>query len=160
MSGLAGLIRHTHGSFGLTRDLQGHPGLCSITRLTIRRNSCWRLIDDLMRTEFCAAEDIVILSPVNDSCAASAIGRLGRYSLVPLTGSTESRSIRFGTISSFKGLEAPAVILTDIDEVGTGQAQRLFYVGISRATDRLRVLAQDGLQGTVAEILTGGMASG
>lgn len=117
-------------------------------------------IDDLMRTDFCTEEDIIILSPVNDSCAASAIGRLGRYSLVPLTGSTESRSIRFGTISSFKGLEAPAVILTDIDEVGTGQAQRLFYVGISRATDRLRVLAQDGLQGTVAEILTGGMASG
>ena len=97
---------------------------------------------------------------MTDSCAARAGGRLGRHSLAPLTGITKSRSIRFGTIASFKGLEAPAVILTDIDEVGTGQAQRLFYVGISRATDYLRVLAKDGLQRAVAAILTEGMASG
>ena len=117
-------------------------------------------LDDLRCAEFCAAEDIVILSPLTDSCAARAGGRLGRHSLAPLTGITKSRSIRFGTIASFKGLEAPAVILTDIDEVGTGQAQRLFYVGISRATDYLRVLAKDGLQHAVAAILTEGMASG
>jgi hypothetical protein len=119
-----------------------------------------RAIDDLIRTEFCAHEDIVILSPLNDSCAAKAGGRLGRHRLAPLTRTFESRTIRFGTIASFKGLEAPAVILTDIDEVGTGQAQRLFYVGISRATDGLRVLARDGLQGEIAAILTGGIGSG
>ena len=117
-------------------------------------------IDDLTRTDFCAEEDIVVLSPVNDSCAAKTGGHLGRYSLVPLTSTTETESIRFGTIASFKGLEAPAVILTDIDEVGTEQAHRLFYVGISRATDRLRVLAHDGLQGAIATILTGGISCG
>lgn len=119
-----------------------------------------KALDDLTCTEFCGAEDIVILSPFTDSCAAMAGGHLGRYSLSPLTGIVKSGTIRFGTIASFKGLEAPAVILTDIDEVGTEQAQRLFYVGISRATDYLRVLAKDGLQRTVAAILTRGMASG
>jgi hypothetical protein len=119
-----------------------------------------RTIDDLMRTEFCADEDIVILSPLNDSCAAKAGGRLGHHQLAPLTRTFKKGTIRYGSIASFKGLEAPAVILTDIDEVGTGQAQRLFYVGISRATDRLRVLARDGLQGAIATILTGGIASG
>jgi superfamily I DNA/RNA helicase len=117
-------------------------------------------IDDLTDVGLFAAEDIVILSPLNDSCAAKTGGHLGRHSLVPLIRSNDSESVRFGTIASFKGLEAPAVILTDIDEVGTTQAQRLFYVGISRATDRLRVLARDGLQGAVATILTGGTTSG
>ena len=117
-------------------------------------------IDDLTDTEFFAEEDIVVLSPLTDSCAAKAEGRIGRHSLVPLARIADSKSVRFGTIASFKGLEAPAVILTDIDEVGTAQAQRLFYVGISRATDRLRVLARDGLQGAIATILTGGAASG
>lgn len=119
-----------------------------------------RTIDDLMRTEFCADEDIVILSPLNDSCAAKAGGRLGRHRLAQLTGVIKKGTIRYGSIASYKGLEAPAVILTDIDEVGTGQAQRLFYVGISRATDRLRVLARDGLQGAIAAILTGGIVRG
>jgi hypothetical protein len=113
------------------------------------------VITDLAASGFCAEEDIVILSPKHESCAGRANGRLGRYSVVQLTGTPGGRSVRYGTIASFKGLEAPAVILTDITDIGTENAQRLFYVGISRATDRLRVLAQDGLQAAVAQILSG-----
>jgi len=140
--------------------LTGTPRTLFYRSADDQRKLLAELIDELTGTELCAAEDIVILSPMIDSCAAKAGGRLGRHFLAPLTRTIKSGSIRFGTIASFKGLEAPAVILTDIDEVGTGQAQRLFYVGISRATDYLRVLAHDGLQGAVAAILTGGMASG
>ncbi|WP_428119288.1 ATP-binding domain-containing protein [Candidatus Poriferisodalis sp.] len=61
----------------------------------------------------------------------------------------------FGTVSSFKGLEAPAVILTDVEEIGTQRAQKLLYVAVSRATDRLHVLARDGTQRSLAELFTG-----
>lgn len=117
-------------------------------------------LDDLTTADCFADEDIVILSPLNSSCAAAIGGRLGSHSLMPLSSSGHGRCVRFGTIASFKGLEAPAVILTDIGEVGTAPAQRLFYVGVSRATDRLRVVARDGLQGPITKILTGGAVHG
>lgn len=111
-------------------------------------------IEDLRDSGEFEARDIVILSPLVDSCAAKLAKQGGAPRLEMLSTKRHSHS-RFGTISAFKGLEASAVILTDIDEVATARAQRLFYVGISRATDRLRVLARDGLQGDVAALVTG-----
>jgi hypothetical protein len=117
-------------------------------------------LDELINVDCFADEDIVILSPVNRSCASAIGGSLGGRALVSLSSGSHTSSLRFGTIASFKGLEAPAIVLTDIDEVGTAAAQRLFYVGVSRATDRLRVIARDGLQGEIARILTGGATRG
>ena len=94
-------------------------------------------------------EDIVILSPVVDSCALS-LSKSEGHSLVPLSEQREGAS-SFGTISAFKGLEAPAVILTDIEEIATPLAQRLFYVGVSRATDYLHVLIRNKLKRSVAK---------
>jgi len=55
------------------------------------------------------------------------------------TGIEDSTRIRWGTVHEFKGLEAPAVILTDID-LSKKHHRDLLYVGASRATDRLVVL--------------------
>lgn len=52
-----------------------------------------------------------------------------------------SMRTRWGTIHEFKGLEAPAVILTDVD-LSKGYHRDLLYVGASSATDRLAVLEQ------------------
>ncbi|MEU2612155.1 ATP-binding domain-containing protein [Micromonospora sp. NPDC007271] len=113
------------------------------------------MIKELTAEEEFAASDIVVLSPLVDSCARRVAGKPGRPPLTPLSERREDSS-SFSTVSSFKGLEAPVVILTDIDEVSTPRAQRLFYVGLSRATDRLRVLAKDGLQPDVVRLVTGG----
>ncbi len=51
----------------------------------------------------------------------------------------DATRIRWGTIHEFKGLEAPAVILTDVD-LSKDYHRDLLYVGASRATDRLVVL--------------------
>jgi RecA/RadA recombinase len=104
------------------------------------------------------AEDIVILSPFIDSCAAKLARQGSDPPLEPLPRTRPGAS-SYGTVAAFKGLEAPAVVLTDIDEVATPRAQRLFYVGVSRATDRLRVLVRDGLQDDLAGLVTGGAES-
>lgn len=44
------------------------------------------------------------------------------------------RSIRFATISSFKGLESDAVLVVDIDDLVDPEMLHLIYVGASRAT--------------------------
>ena len=56
------------------------------------------------------------------------------------------KSIRFTTCRKFKGLEAAAVILVDVDKTtftgNDGQNVLLYYVGTSRARLRLDVIAQ------------------
>jgi hypothetical protein len=110
---------------------------------------------DLQATGELDTGDIVILSPFADSCAARLAGEEDHPPLEKLP-QFRSGATSYGTVAAFKGLEAPAVILTDIDEIATPQAQRLFYVGVSRATDHLRVLVRDGLQGAFARLVSGG----
>jgi superfamily I DNA/RNA helicase len=95
--------------------------------------------------------ELVILSPyarersaaghalANPATDARLTSRLG----IALSGSAieDSTRIRWGTIHEFKGLEAPAVILTDVD-LSKEYHRDLLYVGASRATDRLVVLEQ------------------
>jgi hypothetical protein len=43
-------------------------------------------------------------------------------------------------------MEAPAVIVTDIEQIGTEQAQALFYVAITRSFHRLILLMHTDTQ--------------
>lgn len=82
--------------------------------------------------------ELVILSPY--ARERSAAGQATDARLTSRLGSdiVDPTRIRWGTIHEFKGLEAPAVILTDVD-LSKGYHRDLLYVGASRATDRLVV---------------------
>jgi superfamily I DNA/RNA helicase len=86
-------------------------------------------------------EDIVVLSPLRDELSAAGICQDPRWKrrLTPL-GSPRPGAVRYGTVHAFKGLDAPAVVLTDIASFGTERQRTLFYVGASRARDELTVL--------------------
>ncbi len=71
-------------------------------------------------------------APANEAADARLTSRLG-------TSIDDATRIRWGSIHEFKGLEAPAVILTDVD-LSKAYHRDLLYVGASRATDRLVVL--------------------
>jgi ATP-dependent exoDNAse (exonuclease V) alpha subunit len=49
-------------------------------------------------------------------------------------------------VHRFKGLEARAVVLTDVERLGTPLDRDLFYIGATRATQRLVVLAPESLR--------------
>jgi superfamily I DNA/RNA helicase len=57
-----------------------------------------------------------------------------------------SGASKYSSIYRFKGLEAPAVVITDVDDVDTPVARSLFYVGCTRALHRLVVLASKGVR--------------
>ena len=87
---------------------------------------------------------IAILSPFEKakSCLAG-ITNLGKTTLV--TNPNEwrvNRGVLFATIRSFKGLEADAIILTDVPEIDSSQAfsRSDYYVACSRAKHLLSVL--------------------
>jgi hypothetical protein len=82
--------------------------------------------------------------------------RAWRDRLAPLvpTGRHEpdlrSGKTKYASIYRFKGLESRAVVLTDIDRLETAHERDLFYIGATRATQRLIVLAHEGLRPQLA----------
>jgi superfamily I DNA/RNA helicase len=61
--------------------------------------------------------------------------------------------IRYSTVHAFKGLEAPAVILMDIDNAGSPEFDAVLYVGLTRPTDRLTVIStREALQDRALKI--------
>ena len=52
----------------------------------------------------------------------------------------------YASVHRFKGLEARAVVLTDVERLETDRERDLFYVGATRARQRLVVLAHESLR--------------
>ena len=62
----------------------------------------------------------------------AAAGAAGRDGHAPRPG-----QVQYCTIHAFKGLESPAVIVTDLDRSLVPNFESLLYIGLTRATDRL-----------------------
>ncbi len=114
----------------------------------------------LLFSEGYSGREIVVLSPrAQGSCAeritvAPWVDRLKPASAITPGG------IRYCTVHAFKGLEAPVVIVTDVTSIGTDVDHSLFYVAVTRATDRLYVLAAASLKPTVLQLLLNRTTSG
>lgn len=94
---------------------------------------------EALREESFNLNEIVVLSPLGaGSVAATTSDPWLRSVLVQADGDTAKKGkIRFSSIQAFKGLEAPAVIVTDLDRVNVPNFESVLYVGLTRATDRL-----------------------
>lgn len=96
-----------------------------------------------LREEGFDLHEIVVLSRYRDRAAsAQATDPWLKRVLVDFRrgGQIPKGRIRYSTIHSFKGLEAPAIIITDVTESGRGPYFDLLNVGITRARDRLVIL--------------------
>lgn len=80
--------------------------------------------------------EILILSPRRASAASRAQGAVAD-ALARHDG--DANGTPWGTVHAYKGLEAPVVVLTDVDGT-TPQWEDLLYIGATRATERLVVL--------------------
>jgi len=88
--------------------------------------------------------EIVVLSPKRNTIACAQIlccsdtncqlEKLRRNKFI------DHKYVPYSTIHSFKGLESPAVILTDIEKIKGESAVSLLYVGMSRARHHLVML--------------------
>lgn len=106
------------------------------------------------------SNEIVVLSPRADdkSCAGLMSAKEpGRFS--PLRESEVARAcgVRYATVHAFKGLEAPAIIVTDIDRLDA-LSKALLYVGMSRARVRLILLMHESCRRSYDQMLEAGLA--
>jgi len=97
------------------------------------------------------ASEVTILSFCNDdSCAAQRLARAGHV-LRPAWKSGPGTP--YATAHAFKGMENKVIILTDVT-VSTKQFHRdLFYTGMTRATECVRVLCDRSSESTLGEWL-------
>ena len=92
-----------------------------------------------LKSEGLSKKDIVILSYYridNPKCCLYDVSipeDIGKISLYQTSKFSDCKHIRFYTIQSFKGLEAKAVIMIDIDSFSDNDKRLLNYVGMSRA---------------------------
>jgi len=106
--------------------------------------------------------EIVVLSTKEDRSSCS--GQLCQKDGVPyLTSlredSGEKACAGFASIHAFKGMESPAVILTDIDRINGEKAEALLYVGMSRARMKLVILMHESCRDIYLKVLQHGLTS-
>ncbi|AKL72878.1 nuclease-like protein [Actinobacteria bacterium IMCC26256] len=96
--------------------------------------------------------EIAVLSPKRKGISTIINGDL-QEQLGTDSESLDDDLIVVATIRKFKGLDRPAVIITDIDDVSTPASEAMFYTGMTRATDRLIVLIAHDQQANVRDKL-------
>lgn len=107
-----------------------------------------------LRAEGFTDQEIVVLSPrVQGAAAMLEVGawhdRLRPYD------SGKASGISYTTIQAFKGLEAPAVVVTDIEDIISPDAKALFYVAVTRAVYRLVLLVHEPVRQQATKLLLG-----
>jgi hypothetical protein len=113
-----------------------------------------------LRSSGFRGSDVVVLSPrASGCCAERVLGQPWRDRLRPVTEPGGGHML-YGTIHGFKGMEAAAVIVTDLDDVSGQGAEALFYVAVTRATERLVLLLPEAARPSMAGLLSGMPASG
>jgi hypothetical protein len=110
-------------------------------------------------TETFKAREIMILSMRGDdaSCARFASDNSSGITLAPIRKLIDFHTIPFASIHAFKGLEAAAVIITDIENLDDEKSRSLLYVGMSRARIRLYMLMHECCRRSYDRILDSGL---
>lgn len=106
-----------------------------------------KLVDQLKKLldEGMLPSEIAILSPrkFKDSSAS----QIRDFDICDISNSSdlipEENKITFSTIHSFKGLESPVVIVTDIESIAGDYNSSLLYVAMSRASAYLSMLMNE-----------------
>lgn len=98
-----------------------------------------------LREEGFALNEIALLSPLRSgSTAETTDNDWLRQILRPIDGAPfRPGALHYSTIHAFKGLEAPAVIVSDVERNRVPAVESLLYVGLTRATDRLTAIVEN-----------------
>ena len=121
-----------------------------------QRDALRGMVNLLLRRH--APRDIVVLSMNPDATACmSAIASIAGLPTVPYSIADAEAAIRYASIRTFKGMEAPAVIVTDIERIDEEAAKALLYVGMSRARVQLLMLMHERVRPAYDRLLTSGL---
>jgi len=110
-----------------------------------------RSLSDLLR-DGVSPDQVTILSPVRfDRSVVSELVKSGRkvIDVSAAAARPTDDAVRFSTIQSFKGMESPVAVLTDLRGIEDSARHALLYVGMSRARTYLVMLVHDTIRSHV-----------
>ncbi len=138
-------------------DNQIEPRIITYDDFSQQGEQIAKLLNQLVNEERYSRQEIVILSSRTElEAAVSNLPDALKKNLLPLRLANKPNKILYGSIHSFKGMESPIVLLTDIEDVTSAESQSLFYVGITRALDRLYILISKKASREISRILLEG----
>lgn len=97
--------------------------------------------------------EIVILSPLAENCCATHLPTPWRDRVKPYRLDSIGGHIRYCTTHSFKGLEAPVIIVTDLNKIKDTEAMNLLYIAVTRSLSRLVLLLHKSVRDDLRKIL-------
>ncbi len=97
--------------------------------------------------------EIIILSPSASNCCAESLPPPWRDRIKPFSLESTGGHIRYCTIHSFKGLEAPVVIVTDLKRIMDTESRNLLYIAVTRSLSRLVLLMHDSVRADLRKLL-------
>lgn len=99
-------------------------------------------------------EDIVVLSPkAGTRCAAASVADKPWSDQLAAFETATTGQIRYTTIQSFKGLDSPAIVVTDIEHVDGEIFSSLLYVATTRALERLYIIVHETAKPSIIKSL-------
>ena len=98
-----------------------------------------RMLQDKLKVE-----DVVILTI--DSVKNSMLQNNMHIGSIPISTTPKKGHILFTSVRKFKGLEAKAILLIDVDKLDDELHKRLIYVGCSRASTYLQMAFYDNVE--------------
>ena len=89
-------------------------------------------------------QEVVVLSPKGDntSIASKVPDKPGSKHLRPFE-QVRGNQVGYCSVYAYKGMEAPAIVITDIDRLEGPTSAAIFYVAVTRALQRLIVLIHE-----------------
>lgn len=99
--------------------------------------------------------EIVILSPrTGSTCAAGKIQKSPwKERLKPIERASRG-DVSYCSISSYKGMEAPVIVITDIDKIEDNTSNSLFYIAVTRALHRLIIFMHEYTKNDIKKLLS------
>lgn len=139
----------------LRPDDQIEPTISYYATPSQQRKELGKTLERLFKESYCG-DDIVVLSPkAGTRCvAANVTEEPWRVQLAPFEAAATGQ-IRYTTIQSFKGLDSPAIVVTDIEHVDGDMFSSLFYVATTRALERLCIIVHETAKPDIIESLLG-----
>jgi hypothetical protein len=99
------------------------------------------IVERLIGPDEVAPQDVVILS--SHAIEKSAVGQAPPPGIIySKAGAITGPVVRFASIRAFKGLEAPVVILCELEELDDRTREQQLYVGLSRAKNHCIVVSK------------------
>lgn len=110
-----------------------------------------KLVQSLMKTGFKKDEIVIITMKGLNSSSFSNVDKIGKMGIRKFTGDYDMNGnqlfsdgeIYFETVRRFKGQQAPAVILVDIENNDKERYQNLLFTGMTRATIRMEFVISE-----------------